>query len=245
MEGLAPSTINVRLSAVRKLVEESRRNGSLSAEAAANLSDIPNVRQQGTRLGNWLTKEQARELLTIPDRSIVKGKRDYVILALLVGCALRREELATLEVETVQLREGRWVLADLEGREDASGPWPSRCGSSRRSMPGWPRPGSRRAGCFAMCSRAAKASGIGLRTTERARYHDSGLAGLVRRPRNDCGRRKVPAEVTQVIEGLFLTKPRPSVAAIHRRLLTISKERQCLCSLMAPFTQSSLSLIQR
>jgi len=116
MDGLAASTVNVRLSAVRKLVEESRRNGLLSAEAAANLTDIPNVRQQGTRLGNWLTREQARELLTVPDRSTMRGKRDYVILALLVGCALRRDELATLEVDTLEMREGRWVLADLVGK---------------------------------------------------------------------------------------------------------------------------------
>ena len=46
----------------------------------------------------------------------MKGKRDYVILALLVGCALRRQELASLDVEFVQMREGRWVLADLEGK---------------------------------------------------------------------------------------------------------------------------------
>ncbi len=110
MDDLAASTVNVRLSAVRKLVEESRRNGLLSAEAASSLTDVPNVRQQGTRLGNWLTKEQARELLTVPDRSTMKGKRDYSILALLVGCALRREELACLDVETIQMREGRWVL---------------------------------------------------------------------------------------------------------------------------------------
>jgi integrase len=64
-----------------------------------------------------------------------------VILALLVGCALRRQELATLDIETIQLREGRWVLADLEGkgrrirtvaiskgREDAFVPWRSRYG---------------------------------------------------------------------------------------------------------------------
>ncbi len=44
MDGLAPSTVNVRLSAVRKLVEESRRNGLLSAEAAANLTDVPNIK---------------------------------------------------------------------------------------------------------------------------------------------------------------------------------------------------------
>jgi len=41
---------------------ESRHNGLLWPEAAANLNDVPNVRQQGSRLGNWLTKEQAREL---------------------------------------------------------------------------------------------------------------------------------------------------------------------------------------
>jgi integrase len=55
-------------------------------------------------------------LKATPDRSTLKGKRDYVILALLVGCALRRNELAELDVETIQQREGRWVLADLEGK---------------------------------------------------------------------------------------------------------------------------------
>ncbi len=116
MEDLSPSSINVRLSAVRKLIAEARRNGMLGIEEAANLSDIPNVRQQGTRLGNWLTREQAKELLAVPDRSTLKGKRDYVVLALLVGCALRRQELATLDVQTIQMREGRWVLADLVGK---------------------------------------------------------------------------------------------------------------------------------
>ena len=69
MEGLSASTINVRLSAVRKMVGEARRNGMLETEAAANLTDVPNIRQRGTRLGNWLTREQAKELLAVPDRS--------------------------------------------------------------------------------------------------------------------------------------------------------------------------------
>jgi len=116
IEALAASTINVRLSAIRKRVGEARRLGLVGAEEAGNLSDVPNIRQQGTRLGNWLTKEQAKELLAVPDRSTLKGKRDYVILALLVGCALRRQELASLDVETIQMREGRWVLADLVGK---------------------------------------------------------------------------------------------------------------------------------
>jgi integrase len=101
---------------VRKLVGEARRAGMIGQEEAASLTDIPNIRQKVTRLGNWLTREQAKELLVVPDRSTLKGKRDYVILALLVGCALRRNELAELDVETIQQREGRWVLADLEGK---------------------------------------------------------------------------------------------------------------------------------
>jgi integrase len=51
----------------------------------------------------------------VPDRSTLKGKRDYVIIALLVGCALRRQELASLKIEDIQLRDGRWVITDLCG----------------------------------------------------------------------------------------------------------------------------------
>ncbi len=113
---LSPSTINVKLSAIRKLVDEAKRAGIIGAEEASEMSDIPNIRQTGTRLGNWLTREQAKELLAVPDRSTLKGKRDYVILALLTACALRRNELAMLDVDTIQLREGRWVMADLCGK---------------------------------------------------------------------------------------------------------------------------------
>ena len=115
-KGLSPSTINVRLAAVRKLIGEARRNGILDAEEASQMSDVPNIRLQGQRMGNWLTRDQAKDLLLVPDRSTLKGKRDYCILALLVGCALRRRELANLEIEEIQLREGRWVIADLSGK---------------------------------------------------------------------------------------------------------------------------------
>jgi integrase len=116
MEKDSPSTVNVRLSAMRKLVTEARRNGMLNAEEAANLTEVPNIPERGTRLGNWLTREQAKELLAVPNRSSLKGKRDYAILALLVGCALRRQELAQLDVAKIQMREGRWVVADLRGK---------------------------------------------------------------------------------------------------------------------------------
>jgi site-specific recombinase XerD len=76
MDGLAASTVNVKLAAARRLVSEARRNGLIDAEEASNLSDIPNVAERGNRLGNWLTRERAKDLLRVPDRSTLKGKRD-------------------------------------------------------------------------------------------------------------------------------------------------------------------------
>jgi integrase len=116
MDGLAASTVNVKLAAARRLVAEAKRNGLIGAEDASNLSDIPNVAQRGQRMGNSLTREQAKDLLRVPDRITLKGKRDYAILAVLVGCALRRRELAVLEIADLQQRENRWVIADLRGK---------------------------------------------------------------------------------------------------------------------------------
>ncbi|MCU1225021.1 MAG: site-specific recombinase XerD [Edaphobacter sp.] len=116
MDHLAPRPSTSACRRYGKLVGEAQRNGMIGREEADNLTDIPNVRQRGTRLGNWLTREQAKELLAVPDRSKLKGKRDYVIIALLIGCALRRRELATLNIEDIQLREGRWVIIDLRGK---------------------------------------------------------------------------------------------------------------------------------
>jgi integrase len=118
------------------MVGEARRAGMVGQEEAASLTDVPNISPKGTRLGTWLTRDQAQELLYVPDRSTLKGKRDYVILALLVGCALRRNELAELDIETIQQREGRWSWPTLKGREDASAPSPSPSGSSTASTPG-------------------------------------------------------------------------------------------------------------
>ena len=48
MEALYPSTINVRLSAVRKMVGEARRNNMIGPEEAASLTDIPTSVRRAT-----------------------------------------------------------------------------------------------------------------------------------------------------------------------------------------------------
>jgi integrase len=114
--GLSSSAINLRLSAIRKLAAEASDNGLLDPNVAAGILRVRGTRSAGVRMGNWLTLDQTVRLLELPDASTRKGKRDRVVLALLVGCGLRRTELSQVTTEHVQQRDGRWILADLAGK---------------------------------------------------------------------------------------------------------------------------------
>ena len=89
-KNLAPSTINVRLAAVRRLAYEASDTGLLSPELAAGIRRVKGAKRLGVRIGNWLTLDQSKALLGEPLSDSLRGKRDRAILALLVGCGLRR-----------------------------------------------------------------------------------------------------------------------------------------------------------
>jgi hypothetical protein len=63
---LSASTINVRLAAVRRLAYEAADSGLLSPELAASIRRVKGPKTLGVRLGNWLTAEQGKTLLSIP-----------------------------------------------------------------------------------------------------------------------------------------------------------------------------------
>jgi integrase len=114
--GLSPATINLRLSPLRKLAREMADNGLMDGNLARGIDNAKNVKQEGVRIGNWLTSDKASELLNAPDPDTLGGKRDRAILALLIGCGLRRAEILNLDVDQIQQREGRWVIPDLVGK---------------------------------------------------------------------------------------------------------------------------------
>jgi site-specific recombinase XerD len=68
------------------------------------------------RLGNWLTAEEARRFWQSPAPNTLKGKRDRAILAVLLGCGLRRRELADLDFTHLPQREEHWAIVDLVGK---------------------------------------------------------------------------------------------------------------------------------
>ena len=74
------------------------------------------MKSTGIRVGNWLSQRQAQALLSSPDITTVRGLRDRAILAVLLGCGLRRSEVAALTFAHVQQRDGRWCIVDLVGK---------------------------------------------------------------------------------------------------------------------------------
>jgi site-specific recombinase XerD len=113
---LSASTINQRLSAIRKLAMEAADNGLMPPTVAAAISRAKGAKQAGVRTGQWLTREQAENLISAPNAATNKGKRDRALLAVLIGCGLRRREAAALTFAHVQLRDARWVIVDLIGK---------------------------------------------------------------------------------------------------------------------------------
>ena len=113
---LGSSSIIIRMSAIRKLAAEAADNGLLAPELAAGISRVKSAKSVGIRVGNWLSARQAQELLNAPDVTTLKGVRDRAILAVLLGCGLRRFEVAALTFAHVQERDGRWCIVDLVGK---------------------------------------------------------------------------------------------------------------------------------
>jgi site-specific recombinase XerD len=99
---LSSSTINVRLAAVRRFAYEAADSGLLSPELAASIRRVKGPKKLGVRLGNWLTAKQGKILLSIPAGDSIRGKRDLAMLALLLGCGLRRSELVHLTIGHLQ-----------------------------------------------------------------------------------------------------------------------------------------------
>jgi hypothetical protein len=87
--------------------------------------------QLGRRSGNWLSLEQSTALLNSIEGEGLRRKRDYAVVATLLGCGLRRSEIVELDVESIQQRQDHWVIVDLIGKGGHIPPCPSLDGPRR------------------------------------------------------------------------------------------------------------------
>ena len=120
----SPATVNQRLAAVRALAQEAADQGLLPLIEAAGIARVRGEKDQGRRMGMWIGKEELDRILLSPDRTTLRVKRDYAMLAILFSAGLRRSELVSLPVAAVRQQDGQWGLIDLKGK-----------GSKVRSIP--------------------------------------------------------------------------------------------------------------
>jgi integrase len=113
---LSAATINLHLSAIRRLADESAESGWLSPELAIGIRRVKGVKRLGRKMGNWLTRNQAQELVNAVSKNRLRGWRDGAMLGLLLGCGLRRSEVIGLNLNQVQSREGHWAIVNLVGK---------------------------------------------------------------------------------------------------------------------------------
>ena len=112
----SPQVRNQALAALKKLASEAAELAWIDQTAAAQIGRIKARRITGIRSGKWLTRDQAQRLLAAPDRATVQGRRDAVVLALLLGCGMRRDEAVRLTSAQCVTMDGRMVLRNVEGK---------------------------------------------------------------------------------------------------------------------------------
>jgi integrase/recombinase XerC len=93
--GLTEATINRRLAAVRSLVKYAKMIGLCEWD----LSDVQGEKIKSYRDTSGVSVEQMAGMLKVPDRSTAKGKRDYAMLRMFWEIALRRSEVAKINIE--------------------------------------------------------------------------------------------------------------------------------------------------
>ncbi len=122
--GLAAATVAQRLSAVRRLFLEASDAGAFDAQTAQAIGRVRGPKRLGRRLGKWLSLDEARVVVgaplvgveRVPPFERLKRYRDRAVLAVLVGCGLRRAECAGLRWAQLQQRDQRWCLVDVVGK---------------------------------------------------------------------------------------------------------------------------------
>jgi integrase/recombinase XerC len=93
-EGKASATINLRISALKSLVEYAGKQDACSF----SLSEIKSLKSQRYKDNQGVSVDDYRSILDLVDRSTDLGIRDYAILLLLWDLALRREEVVSLDI---------------------------------------------------------------------------------------------------------------------------------------------------
>lgn len=112
--GYALGSLTSKRVQLRRFFEWGSRVGWISMSIYHEICQIKLPRAHGRRAGNWLTFEQMQALLNAPDITTAIGRRDKAMLALMLGCALRRSEVVRLTWEHLVRYGDTWVIKNMD-----------------------------------------------------------------------------------------------------------------------------------
>ena len=115
-EGISPNTQNQRLSALKTFVRYAISEHPAFLQDGQRILAIPSKRSSAHEIV-YLEKEAMKVLLTVPDQTSARGRRDLAILAMLYDTGARIQELIGLKVKEVRLVKPETVTLLGKGRK--------------------------------------------------------------------------------------------------------------------------------
>jgi integrase/recombinase XerD len=114
-EHYAKATAARMLSVARRILNEQVLAGHIAANPAKEVKGF-SLDNESPHIS--LTKGQARKLLAAIDTSTEKGRRDYVLILLLLRTGIRRAECAALNISDFKQEQGHTVMIIQHGKGD-------------------------------------------------------------------------------------------------------------------------------
>lgn len=105
-KGLAPSTINTYLAALKGVALESWALGMMDAESYQQVKTVKSVRGKRLPKGRALSRREIQALYEACNADSNAAARDAAMIAILAGCGLRRAEVVALDLADVDFEEG-------------------------------------------------------------------------------------------------------------------------------------------
>lgn len=110
MKNISPATINLYLYAMKGVAREAFSNDVMPQVAYLKISLIRGLSYQRLPTGQSLTTHQCKKLLNVCDDNTLSGLRDKALLALMMGCGLRRAEITSLQMEHWDPKESAFTF---------------------------------------------------------------------------------------------------------------------------------------
>ena len=98
-KGIAPATINLYFYALKGVAREAFSNDVMPQLAYLKISIMKAITYERLPVGRSLSAYQCKKLLNTCDDDTLRGIRDKALLALMMGCGLRRAEVVALHME--------------------------------------------------------------------------------------------------------------------------------------------------